>query len=41
MKYYRHKPKPQRNHTDDWLMTYADMITLLLCSSKVSARRII
>ena len=31
MKYYRRrKPAPQA-HTDDWLMTYADMITLLLC----------
>jgi chemotaxis protein MotB len=25
------KKKPQHNHMDDWLMTYADMITLLLC----------
>jgi chemotaxis protein MotB len=25
------KKQPQRDHTDDWLMTYADMITLLLC----------
>jgi chemotaxis protein MotB len=23
--------KPQASHADDWLMTYADMITLLLC----------
>jgi len=25
------KKRAQRDHTDDWLMTYADMITLLLC----------
>jgi chemotaxis protein MotB len=25
------KRRDQANHTDDWLMTYADMITLLLC----------
>ena len=25
------KKKAQSNHADDWLMTYADMITLLLC----------
>lgn len=25
------KKKAQRDHADDWLMTYADMITLLLC----------
>jgi chemotaxis protein MotB len=25
------KQKLKHNHTDDWLMTYADMITLLLC----------
>lgn len=29
---YRTQPKRAQNaHTDDWLMTYADMITLLLC----------
>ncbi len=31
-KYQRYKPKQsQAAHMDDWLMTYADMITLLLC----------
>ena len=25
------KRKEPVNHIDDWLMTYADMITLLLC----------
>jgi chemotaxis protein MotB len=36
MSYYqrRHRPRSKRTeiaHGDDWLMTYADMITLLLC----------
>jgi chemotaxis protein MotB len=31
MIYRRQRKKPQVTHTDDWLMTYADMITLLLC----------
>jgi chemotaxis protein MotB len=31
MKPYRYKKNIQHIHADDWLMTYADMITLLLC----------
>ncbi len=31
MKYHRRKKPTQASHADDWLMTYADMITLLLC----------
>ncbi len=31
MKYHRQRKRPQPVTTDDWLMTYADMITLLLC----------
>lgn len=31
MTYYWHKNKKPVGHMDDWLMTYADMITLLLC----------
>lgn len=28
---YRYKRQQSSDHVDDWLMTYADMITLLLC----------
>ncbi len=28
---YRHQRRQEDHSTDDWLMTYADMITLLLC----------
>jgi flagellar motor protein MotB len=28
---HRHSGRTPARHTDDWLMTYADMITLLLC----------
>ena len=31
MKHKWQRKKSQRDHGDDWLMTYADMITLLLC----------
>jgi flagellar motor protein MotB len=31
MSAYRQRRKSQADHVDDWLMTYADMITLLLC----------
>jgi len=31
MKYRWQQKAEQPSHTDDWLMTYADMITLLLC----------
>jgi len=31
MKYRWQRQKPQLSNADDWLMTYADMITLLLC----------
>ena len=31
MKYPWQRKRSQRDHSDDWLMTYADMITLLLC----------
>ena len=31
MKYHRRKKPLQAAHAEDWLMTYADMITLLLC----------
>jgi chemotaxis protein MotB len=31
MHYRRYKKLDQASHADDWLMTYADMITLLLC----------
>ncbi|MGB9151598.1 MAG: flagellar motor protein MotB [Alphaproteobacteria bacterium] len=31
MSYRWHQKRAQPNHADDWLMTYADMITLLLC----------
>jgi chemotaxis protein MotB len=31
MRYHSRRKKEQRSHADDWLMTYADMITLLLC----------
>ncbi len=31
MSYRRHADRETVRHTDDWLMTYADMITLLLC----------
>jgi chemotaxis protein MotB len=31
MSYRRHADRETLRHTDDWLMTYADMITLLLC----------
>jgi chemotaxis protein MotB len=31
MKFARRHKKRQASHADDWLMTYADMITLLLC----------
>jgi len=31
MKYQPFKRRDALHHTDDWLMTYADMITLLLC----------
>ena len=31
MNYRRQRRKPPPAHIDDWLMTYADMITLLLC----------
>ena len=31
MKHSWQNRRQQANHTDDWLMTYADMITLLLC----------
>lgn len=31
MKYRRQNQREQADHADDWLMTYADMITLLLC----------
>ncbi len=30
-KSYRHKTPAQDAHVNDWLLTYADMITLLLC----------
>lgn len=31
MKYHWQKKRERISHADDWLMTYADMITLLLC----------
>jgi chemotaxis protein MotB len=31
MRHKWYKKREQATHTDDWLMTYADMITLLLC----------
>jgi len=31
MSYSKHKRKNEVGHADDWLMTYADLITLLLC----------
>ncbi|MFZ0943512.1 MAG: OmpA family protein [Syntrophobacteraceae bacterium] len=31
MMYHWQKKRKKVSHTDDWLMTYADMITLLLC----------
>lgn len=31
MMYYRRRKRRKVGHADDWLMTYADMITLLLC----------
>ncbi len=31
MKYRRQNKRNRVSHADDWLMTYADMITLLLC----------
>jgi len=36
MKHRWQRKKTQRDHGDDWLMTYADMITLLLCFFVVS-----
>ncbi len=37
MMYRRQKKRQKVSHADDWLMTYADMITLLLCFFVVAA----
>src|ERR1700721_995824 len=31
MSRFGHRRRSEASHADDWLMTYADMITLLLC----------
>jgi len=37
MMHHRERKRKRVSHTDDWLMTYADMITLLLCFFVVAA----
>ena len=37
MMYRRQRKRNKLSHADDWLMTYADMITLLLCFFVVAA----
>ena len=37
MMFSRERKRNNLSHADDWLMTYADMITLLLCFFVVAA----